>query len=174
MNSCHQSGHSFSYPILPKHTLHSAPSLTLQQLAFQVNKIQPLISLYCHSLLALIKMKTKFSSYRRKFRWDRLQSHYKEGLPNMWGNAQKVNHIWGGRNHSLLNFLTRKVLFSFLSVGIFCTALSVSYVSIPLTGFVPECRACLLVLLQHCLPVPVCLSLYCVLLFLAIFFTFSC
>jgi hypothetical protein len=26
MNSCHQSGHSFSYPILPKHTLHSAPS----------------------------------------------------------------------------------------------------------------------------------------------------
>jgi hypothetical protein len=29
----------------------------------------------------LIKKKTKFSSYMRKFRWDRVKSHYEQGLP---------------------------------------------------------------------------------------------
>ncbi len=40
---------------------------------------------------ALIKKKTKFSSYIRKFRWDRVQNHiqYEEGLPNyISGNVQ--------------------------------------------------------------------------------------
>ncbi len=33
---------------------------------------------------AVIKKKTKFVSYIRKFRWERLQSHiYEEGLPNV-------------------------------------------------------------------------------------------
>jgi hypothetical protein len=35
--------------------------------------------------------KTKFSSYIRKLRWDRLQVIDGEGLPNMGGNAQIPN-----------------------------------------------------------------------------------
>ncbi len=33
----------------------------------------------------LIKKKTKFSSYIRKFRWDRCKVIYEEWLPNIWG-----------------------------------------------------------------------------------------
>jgi hypothetical protein len=42
-----------------------------------------------HSILsALIKKKKKFSSYIKKFRWDRLHIIYEEGLPKILGNAQ--------------------------------------------------------------------------------------
>jgi hypothetical protein len=63
---------------------------------------------------SVIKKKMKFSSYIRKFRWERLQSHiWGRGLPNIWGNEQISNHtymrktyshIWLG-NCFLLNFL---------------------------------------------------------------------
>jgi hypothetical protein len=38
--------------------------------------------------------KTKFSSYIRKFRWDRgCKVIFEEGFPNIWGNAQIFNHL---------------------------------------------------------------------------------
>jgi hypothetical protein len=62
--------------------------------------------------IALIKKKTKFSSSRRKFRWDRLQNHiWGRASISIWGNAQIFNHIKGGPSHiwlcnrSLLDFL---------------------------------------------------------------------
>ncbi len=60
----------------------------------------------------LIKKKLKFFS-NRKFRWERLQSHILQGLPNIWGKVQifrqtvyeeAVRHI-GICNRSLLDFL---------------------------------------------------------------------
>jgi hypothetical protein len=42
----------------------------------------------CIKYYTLIKKKTKFSSYLRKFRWDWVKAIYEEGLPHIWGNAQ--------------------------------------------------------------------------------------
>ncbi len=47
------------------------------------------------------KKRTKFYSYIRKFRWDRLQSHiWRRELPNIWAFMRKcanINQIWGVR-----------------------------------------------------------------------------
>ncbi len=63
----------------------------------------------------------KISSYIKKFRWERLQSH-------IWGkaSAQIFSHIWGGLSHirlcscSLLDFLKyeENIVFFFISAGI--------------------------------------------------------
>ncbi len=43
---------------------------------------------------SLIKTKTKFSSYIRKFRWDRLQVIYVEELPNVHEEMRKYLTIY--------------------------------------------------------------------------------
>ncbi len=51
--------------------------------------VRTFFSQYMHFILytALIKEKTKFSSYIGKFRWDQVQSHI-WGRISIWGNAQ--------------------------------------------------------------------------------------
>ncbi len=79
-----------------------------------------------HMKPTLIEKKIKFSSYRRNFRAEQLQSQYVEGLPNIWGNAQMYPHICMRRPLVIYSFATapfwislntmRKIWFSFLSV----------------------------------------------------------
>ncbi len=49
-----------------------------------------------HAERTVIK-KNEIFSYIRKFRWVGCKVIAKEGLPNLWWNAQIFNHIWGGR-----------------------------------------------------------------------------
>ncbi len=48
----------------------------------------------------LIEKTIKFSSYVRKFRWERLQSHIwgRASWYTVWGNVQIICHIWEGRS----------------------------------------------------------------------------
>ncbi len=74
----------------------------------------------------LIKKKEKFSSYIRNSEGIGCEVIYKEGLPNIWRNAQIFNHIWGLRRPLVMyDFATdpiwtslymKKIWFSFLSV----------------------------------------------------------
>ncbi len=91
---------------------------------------------------ALIKKnKKKFSSYIRKFRVEQLQSHiYKEGLP-IWGNAQIVPHIWGGRKsymtlqllHSEFPYIWGKYDFLFYQCGVPAPAHDFAHVGVMCT-----------------------------------------
>ena len=75
---------------------------------------------------ALIKKETKFSSYIRKFRWDRVQSHiwrrgqgfpiYEEMRKFFTIYEEAVSHIWLCKRSLWISLYMRKILFDFLSV----------------------------------------------------------
>ncbi len=83
---------------------------------------------YCTCCTTLIKKKTQFSSYIKKFRWDRVQSH-------RWGRAflsmrkcsnfslyiyeEAFSHICICTRSLVISSNVRKILFSFLSA--YCT-----------------------------------------------------
>jgi hypothetical protein len=70
-----------------------------------------------------LKKKAKLSSSMWKFGWDRVQSH-EEGLPNIRGNAQVLNHIRGGHLSYMtlqripLNYPTFEEIFSFFFISV--------------------------------------------------------
>ncbi len=67
-----------------------------------------------------VKKKRKFSLLR-KYRRDRVQVIYEEGLPNIWGNAQIFIHIQKSLHPiSSIFFNMTKILFSFLTVYTEC------------------------------------------------------
>ncbi len=70
----------------------------------------------------LIKKKTEFSSYIRKSRWDRVQSHtwgfliYEEIHKYFTINEEAVSHIWLCTRSLRISSYLRKIFFSFLLV----------------------------------------------------------
>ncbi len=98
-------------------------------------------------MYTLIKKKRKFSSYIRKLKWDRLQSHiqYEEGLPRQIFShilyEEAVSHIWLC-NHSLLDFLIYENNLVLLSV----------YLSPKVLYLSPKELYTLIVLLLCCVP----------------------
>ncbi len=66
---------------------------------------------------SIMKTKIKFSSYIRKFRWERgCKVICEEGLTNIWGNEQIFSHLWLC-NRSLLDFLIYEENFVFFFIS---------------------------------------------------------
>jgi hypothetical protein len=98
------------YLTQPKSFLYKKIRTSLDQSSF----IDTFYSLQICWSSTLIKNQTKFSSYLRKFRWERLQSHieelrkgfliYEEMQKHLTVYEEAVSHIWLC-NRSVLNFL---------------------------------------------------------------------
>ncbi len=76
-----------------------------------------------HGIYTLLKKKTKFSSYKRKFKKDRVQSHKRKGFlireemrKYISISEEAVSHIWIFTRSLWISIYMRKTVFSFLSV----------------------------------------------------------